>query len=821
MLRLRAGRRLIAAPATLVIALAAASPAAGAVPTFTLGPDGEPMTASTVGATTISRFDDLCPGDFDGDGHQDVATGFRSLNGANSGGAIAYGDGTGRLSPFVRAATTQSVGRCSSGDLNGDGLTDLVIAEGGAGDLQVVLGRTDRAGVAAPVGTGAPTTDLDLGDADGDGRLDVFLLQTPVGGNTTRTTVLLGDGAGGLTELPGARTTAEFADDLRAGDLNGDDRDDAVVLTTSVNDNVQALLASLSGAPGAPLAQSFDFDIGELADVNGDQVLDLVGVNGGNYMQVAVGGGSGMFAIDPTLYGGPTAASRPANVPAMAMGDADNDGDADVLGGDSLGSANGFSNLWVKQDTGGGAGAYLADSWAGPFTFLGAQLNSRSVAPVDLDGDGRLDVAIGMSQAGRFAVLLNTTQVPAVRTGAPSAVGSTTATVGGSIDPNGAATQYGVELVSPAGSTTRLPVAGTVSAGAASEPVTAALDNLSPDTAYRYRLFATSSQGSTVGPIRTLRTTVAAPTAVAPPQVSGVAQAGSDLTCSPGTFTGAVTRTYAWLRGGVLLTDATEATYRVRAADVGQLLSCRVTATNPGGSTASDSPGVIAVAAPVVPAPQTPETPQSPQGPGLPSGGAVRIAGPAVVGRSVACAAGDWTAGGRFAYAWLRAGVPIEGATDAAYTPSAAGRRQGARLPGDGDERGRHRRGVLGAGDRRARAVRGAERPRPDRRGGAQRADRRGLPPRAHRQAQGPARRPRTRAHVAPRRRRPPRGRHPRGADRRPLTSGRRDDRTPCRWMERQGARRPTAPRTAPSRCLAPQCEGAWHRNVKVPGTAM
>lgn len=88
------------------------------------------------------------------------------------------------------------------------------------------------------------------------------------------------------------------------------------------------------------------------------------------------------------------------------------------------------------------------------------------------------------------------------------------------------------------------------------------------------------------------------------PAVTGAAVAGSLLTCSPGTWTGAgpITYSYNWKRNGVTIPGAGSGpTYTSDPeADIGATISCTVTATNAYGSTPANSAGGIVVTAPPI-----------------------------------------------------------------------------------------------------------------------------------------------------------------------------------------------------------------------------
>jgi Trypsin len=104
-----------------------------------------------------------------------------------------------------------------------------------------------------------------------------------------------------------------------------------------------------------------------------------------------------------------------------------------------------------------------------------------------------------------------------------------------------------------------------------------------------------------------------APANTSGPALSGVAAIGQDLTCSPGSWTGAPSFSYQFVRsqGGAdvgVAASGTSPVYRVIAQDAGTTLRCDVTATNPGGSGVAKSAatGVIAGSS-VTPQPQQPQ----------------------------------------------------------------------------------------------------------------------------------------------------------------------------------------------------------------------
>lgn len=88
-----------------------------------------------------------------------------------------------------------------------------------------------------------------------------------------------------------------------------------------------------------------------------------------------------------------------------------------------------------------------------------------------------------------------------------------------------------------------------------------------------------------------------APVNTVAPAISGIETEGETLTCSTGTWTGpGISYSYQWERSGTPIGGATNNTYVLQTADVGETLTCVVTATNEGGEESAESAatGVIA-----------------------------------------------------------------------------------------------------------------------------------------------------------------------------------------------------------------------------------
>jgi 6-phosphogluconolactonase (cycloisomerase 2 family) len=104
-----------------------------------------------------------------------------------------------------------------------------------------------------------------------------------------------------------------------------------------------------------------------------------------------------------------------------------------------------------------------------------------------------------------FRTTGGTPAAPTVATGAPSAIGSTGATLAGTVNPEGQSTAFTFEY----GTTTSFGQISTVvqlDDADADEPVTATLTNLTPDTTYFYRVVASNATGTSAGAVGTFDT---------------------------------------------------------------------------------------------------------------------------------------------------------------------------------------------------------------------------------------------------------------------------------------------------------------------------
>ena len=144
-------------------------------------------------------------------------------------------------------------------------------------------------------------------------------------------------------------------------------------------------------------------------------------------------------------------------------------------------------------------------------------------------------------------------------------------------------------------------------------------------------------------------------------------EVGGQLVCSNGTWTGAPTFTRQWASGGNAIGGATGASYTIAPADVGNMILCRLTGANAGGTLAVDT-APVGPAVPARPTNTTAPVATAPNG--------------AIVGQAVQTTNGAWTGSPTYAVQWRRGAANIAGATNNLYTLQAAdaGQNVGSRI---------------------------------------------------------------------------------------------------------------------------------------------
>jgi VCBS repeat-containing protein len=455
-------------------------------------------------------------GDINGDGYDDMLVGAPGTN-ANAAFVVlgsAHPTSVTSLNQTLiyggpnNSQTGASV--ASAGDVNGDGLADIVIGGPASNISYVVYGATSPASnvpltsMTSSVGfriTGEVAGDLEgtsvsaAGDVNGDGFGDLIVGAPGNGSGNGSAYVLLGGPS--MTDINLASLTSAQGFSIRgsaaeaagisvhaAGDINGDGLADLIVgassndspgtdagatyvvygSATPGNVTLSALTTAtgfkLTGVAGAHLGAS----VSAAGDINGDGIGDLiVGASGGTsgHADVVFGSTTAHGNLDVTtmtasqgfaIFGGPGTTDLLGGSVASA-GDVNGDGYDDILIG-APGTAKGTAYLlFGGNDLSNVNLAHLTADQGVVIQgmIVGDQAGFSVASAGDINSDGYDDIMVGApnnsiqgSQAGLAVVLYGSafglTQTPATTTGTGAAdtligtAGNDTLTGGGGAD---------------------------------------------------------------------------------------------------------------------------------------------------------------------------------------------------------------------------------------------------------------------------------------------------------------------------------------------------------------------------------------------------
>jgi FG-GAP-like repeat len=346
--------------------------------------------------------------DLDGDGRPDLLfanggnysePGQPEMNGAflNTGSGLKFADRSAQVFGDQRGLTRAIKAR----DLNGDGLTDIFVGATYQTQSRIYLG-TGKGTFRDATATHLPAIplsvgDLEFGDVDDDGDLDVVLADWGVGNNMVngggRTRLWINDGSARFSDATAPRmpaTLIQFSWDLELVDVDNDYDLDLLVSckrcggsTLFRNDGKGTFTEDLRAIP--QYTNNYEF---EPMDLDGDGFLDLVTINDGEIVgevsssrreHVFRNDGKGRYR-DATEAWWPAAHNIGDDDNMVAFLDYDSDGDADFV----VGSLSGPDRLLVND--GRGRLTLLPDVFEGAPTP-----GTLGIALADLDLDGRMD----------------------------------------------------------------------------------------------------------------------------------------------------------------------------------------------------------------------------------------------------------------------------------------------------------------------------------------------------------------------------------------------------------------------------------------------
>ena len=390
----------------------------GAVSVLLGNGDGTFQAAKSYGSGGQDAYS-LAVEDVNGDGKPDlIAANYCADSNCVTDGSVGVllgnGDGT------FRAAVTYASGAYHTvsvavGDVNGDGKPDLVVASDctsssncANGSVGVLLGNgngTFRVAVSYSSG-GYEAQSVAMADVNGDRKVDLLVANAicaPSDCATGSVGVLLGNGDGTFQPVVTYDSGGFSAESVAVADVNGDGEPDLLVANTCVadgafncvNGSVGVLLGNGDGTFQTVVSYGSDgtgASFIAVKDVNGDGKPDLLVANAcGNdgedgcsigSLGVLLGNGNGTFRAAVNYASGGYEAD------AVAAGDLNGDGNPDLVVASQC-SSSGNCNGVVGVLFGNGDSTFQPVA-----TYDSGGYEAQSVAAVDVNGDGKLDLVV-------------------------------------------------------------------------------------------------------------------------------------------------------------------------------------------------------------------------------------------------------------------------------------------------------------------------------------------------------------------------------------------------------------------------------------------
>jgi len=283
----------------------------------------------------------------------------------------------------------------ATGDFNSDGVPDVATANNGDGSVSILIGNSDGTFQAArnySLGAGIKPDSIACGDFNGDGKMDLATANS----SNDNISVLLGNGDGTFPTPVNYSTgmgTAPIS--IIMGDLNQDGKLDLATADVSTGE-VSVLLGSGNGTFQAAISYPASPGINPysitVGDFNGDGKPDVATANAGsNDVSLLLGNGNGTFQAAVTYA---TGDGVTAGITPLSIISIDLNGDGKL----DLATANNSNDISVLRGNGDG-------------TFQTAAIYAAGNCPDaittgDLNADGNPDLVAANVLDNNIAVFL-------------------------------------------------------------------------------------------------------------------------------------------------------------------------------------------------------------------------------------------------------------------------------------------------------------------------------------------------------------------------------------------------------------------------------
>ena len=363
--------------------------------------DGTFQAPTTVSLSLIPTA--VAAADFNHDGKMDLAV---ALNAGSSNKMVTLlGNGNGTFQPAIDGPAAGSA--MTLGDVNGDGQPDVIFCNAASASVSVLLGNSNGTfstlasiPLVSTAGIGVGTS----GDINGDGKADIVVAQS--GSPTGLLSVLLDNGNGTFQSAVSTPTETAGALAVLPGDFNGDGKTDVAVANSNPSSTISVFLSNSSGngtfQPPVDTTYSPTFDGFAAGYFQGTAShLDLAvtttnSANNATFLNIFLGNGSGSFTVGQQYPIGSN------NTPLIVSSDFNGDGNADLAVTDG-------PKIQVYLSNGDG-------TFKTPVSYP-VSSSANSIVLGDFNGDGIMDLAVG--EPNGIAVFLGNgdgTFKPAVNT---------------------------------------------------------------------------------------------------------------------------------------------------------------------------------------------------------------------------------------------------------------------------------------------------------------------------------------------------------------------------------------------------------------------